>query len=86
MMPAPAAKYLWQADSQDEWARLYLRWLVMWEGKKYMQWEFVGIKPGVALDKRAELWLEDVDEYGIMFMSIVNATDREPKFDMQYLS
>lgn len=70
MMPAPAAKYLWQTESQEQWEKLYLKWLVMWDGRQYMQWEYFTIGPGVALDKRAELWLEDADEYGIMFMSI----------------
>jgi hypothetical protein len=35
-----------------------------------MQWEFMYIKPGVALDDRTERWLEDADEFGILFMSI----------------
>jgi hypothetical protein len=70
MMPAPAAKYLWQASSREQWEKLYLKWLVMWDGRQYMQWEYFTIGPGVALDKRAELWLEDADEFGIMFMSI----------------
>jgi hypothetical protein len=37
------------------------------------------------MDKCAELWLEDVEEHGIIFMSIVNAVDREPKFHMEHL-
>jgi hypothetical protein len=70
MMPALAARYLWQADNQEQWKQLYLKWLVMWEGKQYMQWEFFTVNPGVTLDRRSELWLEDADEYGIMFMGI----------------
>ncbi|KAF1811539.1 hypothetical protein P152DRAFT_467154 [Eremomyces bilateralis CBS 781.70] len=73
MMPAPAAGYLWHARNQEEWEKLYLKWLVMWDGKEYMQWEYFTIQSGVGLDGRAQLWLEDADEFGIMFMSIGKA-------------
>jgi hypothetical protein len=70
MMPAPAASYLWHARSRDEWDKLYLKWMVMWDGEEYMQWEYFTIQSGVGLNERAQLWLEDADEFGIMFMSI----------------
>jgi hypothetical protein len=70
MMPAPSASYLWHARNKEEWEKLYLKWLVMWDGEEYMQWEYFTIQPGVGLDERAQLWLEDADDFGIMFMSI----------------
>jgi len=30
--------------------------------------------------ERTEMWLEETDEFGMMFMSLVNAIDREPEF------
>lgn len=46
------------------------------DGRTYMMSEFAGIQPGVGLERRTEMWLEDADELGVMFFSIVNATDR----------
>jgi hypothetical protein len=54
-MPAPAASYLWHARNQDEWEKLYLKWLVTWDGEEYMQWEYFAIQPGVGLNARAQL-------------------------------
>ncbi|KAG0649493.1 Ergochrome cluster transcriptional regulator [Hyphodiscus hymeniophilus] len=31
-MPAPAAKFLWQASTKSDWERLYKRWLAQWDG------------------------------------------------------
>ncbi|KAL2073435.1 hypothetical protein VTL71DRAFT_10759 [Oculimacula yallundae] len=77
-IPAPAPKYLWLATSEEQWKDLYVRWLAQWKGRQYMQHEFMFVEPGPFLDERTQLWLEDTDEFGMMFMSIlVNATDRE---------
>lgn len=92
-IPAPAPKYLWNATSEEQWKGLYERWLVQWQGQQYLQHEFMFITPGPFLDVRTQLWLEDTDEFGMLFMSIckyyvepytqrpltlaVNATDRE---------
>ena len=69
-MPAPAAKYLWQANTKQQWEGLYKRWLVQWDGQEYFQKEFLYVKPGLALDQRTQMWLEDADELGILFLSI----------------
>ncbi|RAH67251.1 Zn(II)2Cys6 transcription factor domain-containing protein [Aspergillus aculeatinus CBS 121060] len=74
-MPAPAAKILWQAKSEPEWNSLYIRWLARWDGHGYIQGEFDQIRPGIKMAERAEKWLEEADEFGMIMMSIVNATD-----------
>ncbi|KAL4780575.1 hypothetical protein BJX76DRAFT_337562 [Aspergillus varians] len=74
-MPAPAAKVLWHAQSEQEWNSLYIKWLARWDGQGYIQSEFDQIRPGIKMEPRAEKWLEETDEFGMVMMSIVNATD-----------
>jgi hypothetical protein len=69
-MPAPAAKFLWQAGSKEEWERLYKRWLFQWDGREYLKREFTYIKSGLNLDRRTQLWLENTDELGVLMLSI----------------
>ncbi|KAK2809451.1 hypothetical protein FQN50_003719, partial [Emmonsiellopsis sp. PD_5] len=69
-MPAPPAKYLWQATRRDQWEMLYNRWLAQWDGSDFYNAEFFTIQPGVRMSPRAELWLEDADEYGMIFVSL----------------
>jgi len=46
-MPAPSPRFLWAATDRAVWERHYGRWVELWEGKVYFQWEFFGIEPGV---------------------------------------
>jgi hypothetical protein len=69
-MPAPAAKYLWQAGEKKQWESLYSRWLVQWDNSGFYQWEFHNISTGIWMNHRAEMWLEDADEFGMLFVSI----------------
>jgi hypothetical protein len=69
-IPAPSAKYLWQASDKKQWELLYNRWLAQWNGADYYQWELFEIQPGVRMNERAELWLEDTDEFGLIFVSL----------------
>lgn len=69
-MPAPAAKVLWQAGSEEQWNTLYTRWLARWDGRGYLQGEFDKIRPGNSMDSRAEKWLEETDEFGFIMISI----------------
>jgi hypothetical protein len=69
-MPAPAPKFLWHSQSQLKWESLYDRWLEQWQGAPYMMHEFDTIQDGTNLERRAELWLEDADELGVLFFSI----------------
>ncbi|KAL4908354.1 hypothetical protein BDW74DRAFT_175043 [Aspergillus multicolor] len=79
-MPAPAAKILWQAQSEQEWNSLYIKWLARWDGHGYIQGEYDQIRPGIKMQPRAEKWLEEADEFGMIMISIVNATDYRPTF------
>ncbi|KAL3455189.1 hypothetical protein BJX64DRAFT_297910 [Aspergillus heterothallicus] len=69
-MPAPAAKILWLAQTEQEWNSHYIKWLAGWSGEGYLQWEFDRIRPGIKMEDRAEKWLEETDEFGMIMMSI----------------
>jgi hypothetical protein len=69
-MPAPAPKFLWQAETEEKWAMLYAQWLAQWGDRPYMMSEFANIRSGVGLETRSEMWLEDADEFGVLFFSI----------------
>ncbi|KAF2734752.1 hypothetical protein EJ04DRAFT_552504 [Polyplosphaeria fusca] len=81
-MPAPAPKFLWQAETREKWEELYNCYLEQWGEYPYMMREFAAIQSGTNLENRTELWLEDADELGVLFFTIVNATEREPIFAM----
>ncbi|KLJ05494.1 hypothetical protein EMPG_11028 [Blastomyces silverae] len=78
-MPAPAPKYLWQATTNEQWESLYNRWLAHWDGPYYRHGEIFQINPGIRMDPRAELWFEEVDEFGMIFAAAINALEREPE-------
>ncbi|KAH8591457.1 hypothetical protein B0O99DRAFT_269618 [Bisporella sp. PMI_857] len=84
-MPAPAAKYLWQETDHVKWEGIYNKFLAQWNGNDFYQWEFFEIEAGVRMNFRAETWLEDADEFGILFISIANAYEREPEFETIHL-
>ncbi|KAH6649053.1 hypothetical protein BKA67DRAFT_576655 [Truncatella angustata] len=69
-LPAPAAKFLWQATNESKWKRLYGEWLWRWrEGGGFKMAEFFTINPGGELDMRSEMWLAEADEFGMMLMA-----------------
>lgn len=35
------------------------------------------IKPGPEIDLRSEMWLEEADEFGVMYMALVNGAEGE---------
>ena len=69
-LPAPAPKFLWQAQSREQWEDLYMRWLRQWGNCPYKMREFAAIQSGPSLERRTEIWLEDADELGVLFFSI----------------
>tara|TARA_R110002003_G_scaffold189_2_gene14708 strand:+ start:4597 stop:5277 length:681 start_codon:yes stop_codon:yes gene_type:complete len=69
-MPASAPKFLWQASEQPQWEMLYDQWLEQWQGEPFMMSEFSNVVVGTGLDRRTEMWLEDADELGVLFLSI----------------
>ncbi|OJD28082.1 hypothetical protein ACJ73_00509 [Blastomyces percursus] len=78
-MPAPAPKYLWQATTNEQRESLCNRWLVLWDGPYYRHGEVCKINPGIQMDPRVELWFEEVDEFGMIFVAAINALEREPE-------
>ncbi|KFY13567.1 hypothetical protein V491_06360 [Pseudogymnoascus sp. VKM F-3775] len=75
-MPAVSSKALWHARTKDEWEATYNCWLARWTvGGPYLMRELMAVQPGPELDLRTEMWLEEVDEFGMMYMSLVNATE-----------
>ncbi|KAL5337898.1 hypothetical protein BJX70DRAFT_367990 [Aspergillus crustosus] len=74
-IPAPAAKILWHAQTEQEWNLHYIKWLARWDGQGYLQGEFDRIQPGIKMDERAERWLEETDEFGMIMIAIVNAAE-----------
>jgi hypothetical protein len=68
---APAGKVLWGARTQDEWGRAYNRWLGHWAGvDPFIVQNIKDIQGGPELDSRAEMWLEEADEFRMLFMSM----------------
>jgi hypothetical protein len=70
-MPAVSSKALWHARTNDEWELTYNLWLARWTiGGGYLMRELMAVEPGPELDLRTEMWLEEVDEFGMMYMSL----------------
>lgn len=82
-LPMPEAGYLWRARSKEDWMSLYAAWSRRWsalprslsaadanEGglSPYTIGDFLAIRSG-DLDERAEVWLSEADEFGVMFMA-----------------
>jgi hypothetical protein len=68
---APTAKVLWNARTKEEWEIEFDRWLGRWTGGGgYLVKELAGIRPGPEIDLRSEMWLEEVDEFGMMYMAL----------------
>ncbi|KAI1502177.1 hypothetical protein F5X99DRAFT_380164 [Biscogniauxia marginata] len=80
-MLAPGPRFLWQATDEATWRGLYIKWLAQWneEGGTpgLLQAEFFLVQRGPVMDRRAEMWLDDADELGILMLSIVNASQRD---------
>lgn len=69
-LPAPAARYLWQAADAVSWEPLYREWLWKWRnGGSYKMVEFFTINPRGALNLRSEMWLAEADEFGMILMA-----------------
>jgi hypothetical protein len=70
-MPAPTGKVLWNCPTQEKWESAYDRWLERWAGMGlYTIGELTHIRPGANLDLRSEMWLEEADEFGVMYMAL----------------
>lgn len=68
-LPAPAAGYLWQETKEDQWHARYRLWIQQWQSGSYKMTEFFHIDPSGELDARTEMWLAEVDDFGMMLMA-----------------
>ena len=72
-VPAPAGKVLWSIATEEKWEIAYDRWLGRWAGMGiYTLGDLQGALRGPLgdLNLRLEMWLEEADEFGIMFMAL----------------
>ena len=72
-MPVPGAKSLWQAPEKWQWENLYDSWLQECAGSCFLMRELMA-KPEPRSDRETKLqsWLENVDEFGMMLVMVVN--------------
>jgi hypothetical protein len=68
-LPAPAAGRLWRASDAKQWQLQYNEWLLQWQEGSYKIGELFHIMPGGNMDSRSEMWLAEVDEFGMMLMA-----------------
>ena len=68
-LPVPAPGYLWQEKDEKRWRQQYDVWLDRWKSGFYRMEELFWIKPGCYMDERSEMWLAEVDEYGMLLMA-----------------
>ncbi|KAF2159492.1 hypothetical protein M409DRAFT_29965 [Zasmidium cellare ATCC 36951] len=68
-LPAPAARYLWQARDEEAWVRLYSQWLQLWKDGTYKMHELLQFHAGGEMDDRSELWYAEADEFGLMLVA-----------------
>ncbi|CAH0024940.1 unnamed protein product [Clonostachys rhizophaga] len=75
-LPAPTAGYLWNENEELQWKQSYTRWLDVWKiGGGYKLGELFNIDPGDDLNSRTEMWLAEVDEFGMVLMAELNSID-----------
>lgn len=68
-LPAPAPQYLWREWDEPTWGGLYAEWLRQWKEGSYKMNELFQICPGGSLSVRSEMWLSEVDEFGMVLMA-----------------
>lgn len=68
-LPAPSAKHIWQASNEAEWENLYREWLAGWTDGLFRLSELFTVSSGEPLSERAERWLAESDEFGVMLMT-----------------
>jgi hypothetical protein len=68
-LPAPEAGYLWREPDEKQWERHYSEWLSQWKAGTYKIGELFHIRPNRTLEARSEMWLAEVDEFGMMLMA-----------------
>ena len=72
-LPAPESKTLWQCQTEEQWKSTYNRWLVEWDSGVFTMAELMR-KPreDSVADERRQMWLSEVDEFGLMIAVVVD--------------
>lgn len=72
ILPAPESKALWQSPSEEQWQTAYKLWLARWDTGAFTMGELMRKPRGASIaDKRKQMWLSEVDEFGMMMMVVV---------------
>lgn len=72
-LPAPAGKILWQVQNREQWKTAYNSWLVKWNTGAFTMGDLMKRPNGDQnAEKRLQMWLSEVDEFGMMMMIVVN--------------
>jgi hypothetical protein len=68
-LPAPPPRYLWEVGDEETWKRMYTRFLQQWRDGPYLMSEMFAMNGEAPLEPRAERWLAEADEFGMMLMA-----------------
>ena len=72
---APAGKVLWEAPTEVVWTTAYNRWLAKWTEGPFLLGELMG-KRKEPEEERMQMWIEDVDDFGMMVLNMAEAGRR----------
>ncbi|KAL2802365.1 hypothetical protein BJX63DRAFT_437954 [Aspergillus granulosus] len=68
-LPAPPPRYLWEVSDEETWKRMYARFMQQWKDGPYLMSEMFSLNCNAPLEPRAERWLAEADEFGMMLMA-----------------
>ena len=73
ILPAPESKALWQYQVEELWKCAYIRWLAKWDTGAFTMEELMRkSQAGSSADKRKQMWLREIDEFGMMMTVVVD--------------
>ncbi|KAJ5485044.1 hypothetical protein N7539_005032 [Penicillium diatomitis] len=79
-LPAPSSKLLWHARTRSQWEKEYNLFLTEWTSSFFAIDELWPIRGGASeaditiREDRTNRWLENLDEYGVMFFAVTSYT------------
>ena len=75
-LPAPAGKVLWQSRDKEQWECAYKQWLTNWKDGPFLMSDLMRRPRTEAETEKLDRWLGEVDEFGMMIMTVVNSAHR----------
>ncbi|KAL2852051.1 hypothetical protein BJY01DRAFT_100384 [Aspergillus pseudoustus] len=87
-LPAPPPRYLWEVGEEAAWKRMYARFLQQWADGPYLMSEMFAMNGNAPLGPRAERWLAEADEFGMMLMAegTIALPERAPEGANPYIT